>query len=73
MRLNKLEMEGAFAIAPQPAIDERGDFAHIFCATARRIRWNDPRITMDWPIKKGVTLSARGRQLSAFDSVALQC
>jgi dTDP-4-dehydrorhamnose 3,5-epimerase len=182
MRFDKLEIEGAFAVAAEPAVDERGDFARIFCArefasrgltdqfvqlsvsrntrrgtvrglhfqttpfseskivrcihgvvfdvivdlrpasgafgqwigielsatarnavyipagcahgfqtllddceveylitpeyvpsAARGIRWNDPRIAIDWPIKEGVTISARDRQLPAFDSVTVQC
>jgi dTDP-4-dehydrorhamnose 3,5-epimerase len=178
MRFDKLEIEGAFAIAPEPAIDDRGDFARIFCtrefasrglvdrfvqlsvsrntrrgtvrglhfqaapfsetkivrcthgavfdvivdlrlasgtfgrwigielsatarnavyipencahgfqtllddcdveylispeyvpSAARGMRWNDPRVAIEWPIKEGVTISARDRQLPAFDSV----
>src|ERR1700730_18433320 len=32
MRFEKLQIEGAFALVPEPAVDERGDFARIFCA-----------------------------------------
>jgi dTDP-4-dehydrorhamnose 3,5-epimerase-like enzyme len=39
-------------------------------AAARGIRWDDPGIAIDWPIKHQVTLSSRDRQLPAFDSGA---
>jgi dTDP-4-dehydrorhamnose 3,5-epimerase len=32
MRFEKLQIEGAFTLVPEPAVDERGDFARIFCA-----------------------------------------
>src|ERR1043166_6786374 len=32
MRFEKLRIEGAFVLVPEPAADERGDFARIFCA-----------------------------------------
>ena len=176
MRFEKLQIEGAFLLMPEPAVDERGDFARIFCArefagrgladsfvqlsvsrnvkrgtvrglhyqaaphwetkvvrctrgaifdvvvdlrrgsatlgrwaavelsasarnavyvptgsahgfqtlaadcdveylitpeylpsAATGIRWDDPTIAIDWPIKEGVTISARDRQLPAFD------
>jgi dTDP-4-dehydrorhamnose 3,5-epimerase len=182
MRFDSLKIEGAFAVTPEPAADERGDFARIFCArefasrglvdqfvqlsvsrssqrgtvrglhfqaapfsetklvrctkgavfdvivdlrsasatygdwtaielsaaarnciyvpagcahgfqtlladceveylitpeyvaaAAYGIRWDDPGIAIAWPIKEGVTISARDRQLPAFDSVAIQC
>jgi len=176
MRFEKLPIEGAFALVPEPAVDERGDFARIFCArefagrglmdsfvqlsvsrnvnrgtvrglhfqaaphgetklvrctrgavfdvvvdlrrgsatrgrwgaielsasarnavyvpagcahgfqtlepdseveylitpeyvpsAARGIRWNDPSLAIDWPITDEVTISARDRELPAFD------
>jgi dTDP-4-dehydrorhamnose 3,5-epimerase len=182
MRFEKLQIEGAFALVPEPAVDERGDFARIFCArefadrglvdsfvqlsvsrnvnrgtvrglhfqaaphwetkivrctrgavfdvvvdlrpgsatvgqwaaielsaaarnavyvpagcahgfqtlaadceveylitpeyvpsAARGIRWDDPAIAIDWPIKEGVTISSRDRQLPVFDFAGIEC
>jgi dTDP-4-dehydrorhamnose 3,5-epimerase len=176
MRFEKLGIEGAFAVAPEPIVDERGDFARVYCArefaerglvdrfaqmsvsrstgrgtvrglhfqaapfsetklvrciagtvfdvivdvrpasptfgrwvavelsaaarnavyipagcahgfqtlhtdceleylitpeyvpsAARGIRWDDAKLAIEWPIKDGVTLSPRDRQLPAFD------
>jgi dTDP-4-dehydrorhamnose 3,5-epimerase len=181
MRFDSLKIEGAFVVTPEPAVDERGDFARIFCArefanrglihqfvqlsvsnssrrgtvrglhfqaapfsetkivrctrgavfdvivdlrpacatygrwiaiglsatarncvyvpagcahgfqtlhadceveylitpeyiasAARGIRWDDPGIAIDWPIKEGITISGRDRQLPAFDSAAIK-
>ena len=182
MRFEKLQIEGAFALVPELAVDERGDFARIFCArefadrglvdsfvqlsvsrnvnrgtvrglhfqaaphletkvvrctrgavcdvvvdlrpgsatvgqwaaielsaaarnavyvpagcahgfqtlaadceveylitpeyvpsAARGIRWDDPAIAIDWPIKEGVTISSRDRQLPVFDFAGIEC
>ena len=182
MQFDRLEIEGAFVITPEPAADERGDFARLFCArefadrglvdrflqlsvsrstrrgtvrglhfqaapfcetkvvrctrgavfdvvvdlrpgsatvgqwaatelsaaarnamyvpagcahgfqtlagdceveylitpeyvpsAARGIRWDDPSLAIDWPIKEGVTISSRDRQLPAFDFAAMEC
>ena len=182
MRFEKLQIEGAFALVPEPAVDERGDFARIFCArafadrglvdsfvqlsvsrnvnrgtvrglhfqaaphletkvvrctrgavcdvvvdlrrgsatvgrwvaielsasarnavyvpagcahgfqtlvadceveylitpeyvpsAAQGIRWDDASLAIDWPIKEGVTISARDRQLPAFDFAGMGC
>jgi dTDP-4-dehydrorhamnose 3,5-epimerase len=32
MRFEKLQIEGAFVLVPEPVVDERGDFARIYCA-----------------------------------------
>jgi dTDP-4-dehydrorhamnose 3,5-epimerase len=181
MRFKKLEIQGVFVLDPEPAIDERGDFARMFCArefaghglvecfvqlnlsrntkrgtvrglhfqaapfsetkvvrctrgtvfdvvvdlrpssatigrwvavelsamarnavyvpagcahgyqtlladceieylvtpeytpsAARGIRWDDPGLAIDWPIKDAVTLSSRDRQLPLFDAGTIE-
>jgi dTDP-4-dehydrorhamnose 3,5-epimerase len=182
MRFDKLKLDGAFVLVPEPAADERGDFARLFCArefaghglvdsfvqlsvsrnikrgtvrglhfqaapfaetkivrctrgavfdvivdlrpgsatvgqwaaielsatarnavyvpagcahgfqtlaadcdveyliapeyvpsAARGIRWDDPALAIDWPIKEEITISARDRRLPAFDFAAIEC
>jgi dTDP-4-dehydrorhamnose 3,5-epimerase len=41
-------------------------------SAARGVRWDDPGIGIDWPIKVGVTLSLRDRQLPVFDAAAIE-
>jgi dTDP-4-dehydrorhamnose 3,5-epimerase len=36
------------------------------------IRWDDPRIAIDWPIREAITISARDRSLPTFDSAAIR-
>ena len=33
MRFDPLDIEGAFLVAPEPAVDGRGSFARVFCKT----------------------------------------
>ncbi len=41
-------------------------------AAARGIRWDDPLIAVDWPIKTGIVVSERDRHLPSIDAVEMQ-
>ena len=54
MQFDKLEIAGAFAVTPEPNVDERGAFARLFCA-----REFASRGLVDRFVQHSVSLNAR--------------
>jgi dTDP-4-dehydrorhamnose 3,5-epimerase len=41
-------------------------------AAARGVRWDDPLVAVEWPIRTGIIISERDRQLPSVDAVDLE-